>query len=175
MRKNLQMIKVLTQAHTIMNFRARNTVINFWWFKSLHSPCMGTSTRIILHSPMHCKIDMHTRRLRDTSREKKRCTKWFWALSESGKGRIKGYLFWTANGPLLPFSTFLPIFPRFVVDRYVTMFYIWTKQGRIHGHQLRTGGQGGNARFSHFSTRAWRTDRPTDGRTKPLIELRVRN
>ena len=37
--------------------------------------------------------------------------------------------------------------------------------------------------FSHFSTRAWRTgrrtngptDQRTDGRTKPLIELRVRN
>ena len=36
------------------------------------------------------------------------------------------------------------------------------KQGRIHGHQLRTGGQGWKYAFSHFSTRAWRTDRPTD-------------
>ena len=54
------------------------------------------------------------------------------------------------------------------------------KQGRIHGHQLRTDGQERKCAFSHFSTRAHRptdqpTDRPTDGRTKPLIELRVRN
>ena len=28
------------------------------------------------------------------------------------------------------------------------------KQGRIHGHQLRTGGQGSKCAFSHFSTRA---------------------
>ena len=43
------------------------------------------------------------------------------------------------------------------------------KQGRIHGHQLRTGGQGRKCAFSHFSTRWLRTDRrtdgPTDGRT----------
>ena len=43
------------------------------------------------------------------------------------------------------------------------------KQGRIHGHQLRTGGQGRKSVFSHFSTQ-WlrtdgRTDRRTDGRT----------
>ena len=43
------------------------------------------------------------------------------------------------------------------------------KQGRIHGHQLRTGGQGRKRAFSHFST--WslltdgRTDRRTDGPT----------
>ena len=38
-----------------------------------------------------------------------------------------------------------------------------TKQGRIHGHQLRTGGQGRKCAFSHFSTRSpLRTDRPTD-------------
>ena len=53
------------------------------------------------------------------------------------------------------------------------------KQGRIHGHQLRPGGQGRKCAFSHFSTRSlWTngpTDRRTDGRTKPLIELRVRN
>ena len=49
------------------------------------------------------------------------------------------------------------------------------EQGRIHGHQLRTGGQGRKCVFSHFSTRWLRTDRRTDGRTKPLIELRVRN
>ena len=28
------------------------------------------------------------------------------------------------------------------------------EQGRIHGHQLRTGGQGRKCAFSHFSTRA---------------------
>ena len=61
------------------------------------------------------------------------------------------------------------------------------KQGRIHGHQLRTGGQGWKCAFSHFLTRWLRTDGrtdgrtdrwtdgQTDGRTKPLIELRVRN
>ena len=44
------------------------------------------------------------------------------------------------------------------------------KQGRIHGHQLQTGGQGRKCAFSHFSTRVHGpTDRP------PLIELRVRN
>ena len=32
------------------------------------------------------------------------------------------------------------------------------KQGRIHGHQLQTGGQGQNCAFSHFSTRSPRTD-----------------
>ena len=37
-----------------------------------------------------------------------------------------------------------------------------SKQGRIHGHQLRTGGQGRKCAFSHFSTRAWRTNRPTN-------------
>ena len=40
------------------------------------------------------------------------------------------------------------------------------KQGRIHGHQLRTGGQGRKGAFSHFSTRSpLRTNRPTDRRT----------
>ena len=54
------------------------------------------------------------------------------------------------------------------------------KQGRIHGHQLRTGGQERKCAFSHISTRAHQrtngpTDRRTDGRTKPLVELCVRN
>ena len=49
------------------------------------------------------------------------------------------------------------------------------KRGRIHGHQLRTGGQGRKCAFSHFSNRSLRTDGPTDRRTKPLIDLRVRN
>ena len=31
-----------------------------------------------------------------------------------------------------------------------------------------------NALFSHFLTKAWRTDRPTDRRTDPLIEMRGR-
>ena len=39
------------------------------------------------------------------------------------------------------------------------------KQGRIHGHQLRTGGQGRKCAFSQFSTRWLRTDRRTDGPT----------
>ena len=40
------------------------------------------------------------------------------------------------------------------------------KQGRIHGQQLRTGGQERKCVFSHFLTRAHRrTDRPTDGWT----------
>ena len=40
------------------------------------------------------------------------------------------------------------------------------QQGRIHGHQLRTGGQGRICAFSHFSTRAYgRTNGPTDQRT----------
>ena len=44
------------------------------------------------------------------------------------------------------------------------------KLGRIHGHQLWTGGQGWICAFSHFSTHAYRpTDQRTDGRTKPLI------
>ena len=49
------------------------------------------------------------------------------------------------------------------------------EQGRIHGYQLRTGGQGRKCAFFHFSTRWLWTDGPTNGRTKPLIELRVRN
>ena len=50
-------------------------------------------------------------------------------------------------------------------------------QGRIHGHQLRTGGQGRKCAFPYFSTRVHGppTNQRTDGRTKPLIELRVRN
>ena len=52
----------------------------------------------------------------------------------------------------------------------------WKKQGRIHGqYQSRTGGQGRKCVFSHFSTRAWRTNRRTDGPTKPLIESLVRD
>ena len=40
------------------------------------------------------------------------------------------------------------------------------EQGRIHGHQLRTGAQGRKCAFSHFSTRAHqRTNQRTDGRT----------
>ena len=40
------------------------------------------------------------------------------------------------------------------------------KQGRKHGHQLRTGGQERKCAFSHISTRAHRrTDQRTDGRT----------
>ena len=58
------------------------------------------------------------------------------------------------------------------------------KQGRIHSHQLRMGGQERKCAFSHISTRAHprtngptdgRMDGRTDGRTKPLIELHVRN
>ena len=37
------------------------------------------------------------------------------------------------------------------------------KQGRIQGHQLRTGGQGGNALFDSCSWTDGPTDRPTDG------------
>ena len=45
-----------------------------------------------------------------------------------------------------------------------------SKTRPIHGHQLRTGGQGRICAFSHFSTRVHGptdqpTDRPTDGRT----------
>ena len=43
------------------------------------------------------------------------------------------------------------------------------EQGRIPGHQLRTGGQGRKCTFSYFSTRSLRTngrtDQPTNGRT----------
>ena len=40
------------------------------------------------------------------------------------------------------------------------------EQGRIHGYQLRTGGQGQICAFPHFSTRAdGQTDGRTDGRT----------
>ena len=39
------------------------------------------------------------------------------------------------------------------------------KQGRIHGHQLRTGGQGRKCAFSHFSTRSLRTNGTTHQRT----------
>ena len=39
------------------------------------------------------------------------------------------------------------------------------KPGRIHGHQLRTGGQGRKCAFFHFSTRSSRADGPTEGRT----------
>ena len=51
------------------------------------------------------------------------------------------------------------------------------EQGRIHGqYQLRTGGRGRKCAFPHFSTRDHGpTDQPTNQRTKPLIELRVRN
>ena len=50
------------------------------------------------------------------------------------------------------------------------------EQGRIHGHQLRTGGHG-YARFPGQTDGQTDgpTDGPTDGRTKPHIELRVRN
>ena len=42
----------------------------------------------------------------------------------------------------------------------------WMEQGRIHGHQLRTGGQERKCAFLHFSTRAHqRTDGPTNRRT----------
>ena len=50
------------------------------------------------------------------------------------------------------------------------------QQGRIHGqYQSRTVGQGRKCVFSHFPTRSPWTDEPTDRRTKPLIELHVRN
>ena len=39
------------------------------------------------------------------------------------------------------------------------------EQGRIHGHQLRMGGQGRKCAFSHFSTRWLRTDQQTDGQS----------
>ena len=46
--------------------------------------------------------------------------------------------------------------------------YTATSCGRV--------GRGGNARFPTFRLDGYgRTDGPTDGRTKPLIELRVRN
>ena len=42
----------------------------------------------------------------------------------------------------------------------------WKEQGRIHGHQLRTAGQGRKCAFSHFSTRSpLRTDQWTDGQS----------
>ena len=39
------------------------------------------------------------------------------------------------------------------------------QQGRIHGHQLRTGGRGRKCAIYHFSTRWLRRDGPTEGRT----------
>ena len=46
------------------------------------------------------------------------------------------------------------------------VFAVPLKQGRIHGHQLRTGGQGRKCAFFHFSTRAdGRTDQRTDGQS----------
>ena len=39
------------------------------------------------------------------------------------------------------------------------------EQGRIHGHQLRMGGQGRKNAFFHFSTWAWQINRPTDRQT----------
>ena len=66
----------------------------------------------------------------------------------------------------------------FLISMVVLLYFIPTldpfhsrerlmrKQGRIHGHQLRTGGQERKCAFSHFSTRAHqRTNRRTDGRT----------
>ena len=53
-----------------------------------------------------------------------------------------------------------------------------TKQGRIHGHtSCGRVGRGGNARFHTFRLVLTNgpTDRRTNGRTKALIELRVRN
>ena len=47
----------------------------------------------------------------------------------------------------------------------VTVQFTSTQQGRKHGHQLRTGGQGRKCAFSHFSTRSLRTNGWTDGRT----------
>ena len=42
---------------------------------------------------------------------------------------------------------------------------LFRKQGRIHGHQLQTGGQGWKCAFSHFSTRWLPKDRPMDGQS----------
>ena len=47
------------------------------------------------------------------------------------------------------------------------------EQGRIHGHQLRTGGQGRKCAFSHFPTRSLRTDGPTDQRTNGPTDQRT--
>ena len=59
-----------------------------------------------------------------------------------------------------------------------SIFPLSRNQGRIHGqNQSRTVGQGRELAFSHYmivTTRAWRTDGWTDGRTKPLIESLVR-
>ena len=41
----------------------------------------------------------------------------------------------------------------------------YEKQGRIHGHQLRTGGQGRKCAFSHFRTRSLPTDQRMDGQS----------
>ena len=51
------------------------------------------------------------------------------------------------------------------IERYRDI-QLQRKQGRIHGHQFRTGGQGPKCAFSRFSARSpLRTDRPTDRRT----------
>ena len=48
------------------------------------------------------------------------------------------------------------------------------EQGRIHGHQLRTGGQGRKCAFSHFSTQSpLRTNQPTNQPTNRPTDWRT--
>ena len=51
-----------------------------------------------------------------------------------------------------------------------------TQQGRIHGHQLRTGGQGRKCAFSHFSTRSpLRTNRRADKASYRVASPRLKS
>ena len=73
----------------------------------------------------------------------------FWKKRVECQLTTQIWIFWPMN--LLFLFTHLPV---------------GVKQGRIHGqYQSRTGGQGRKYVFSHFSTRVWRTDGPTNGRT----------
>ena len=54
--------------------------------------------------------------------------------------------------------------------------FITIQQGRIHGLQLRTGGQGRICAFYHFSTRAdGRTDGPTDNASYRVASPRLKS
>ena len=103
------------------------------------------------------------------------------------------FLLWLRKGsndgcffsPITSLPLFVGASPHFSISRrmifFLQLIVKWTratlivaygmnlselKQGRIHGHQLRTGGQGRKCMFPHFSTRVhWPTDQPTNRQT----------